>query len=366
MNALRFFLWILLSVLSFVMLQVIQTPLRKKCGYIVRSVLLAVKLLLSLLIAYTIVATDNLIAWRFGFPFAALYLALFADAVSDIVTLPYVIIKKHKDCMKVQVIASAVLTAAYLIYGTLNMQLVTPQHFEMHSPKLEHDYKIVFLSDLHVGSSQSMGTVINTLQMIRDEEPDLILLGGDITDEYSTRDEMQQTYELIGQLGAPVYFIYGNHDRQSHSDLVGDRTYSDEDLVNALESNGITILEDEWTLFTDDLVILGRGDASYVNGRTPTSQIPARPSDAFVISVDHTPYETDDIIEAGADLQLSGHTHAAQLFPLRVLYEITGHDAYGVYHYGNTELYVSSGSSGWCFPFRTEAACHYDVITLSR
>ncbi len=366
MDTLRFALWIFLSALFFGVLQILQIPVRKKCGYQVRFVLFAVKFLLSVLIAYIIVATDELIAWRSGFLFAAIYVALFGDALSDIVTLPYVIYKKHKDCTKIQIISGACLTAAYLIYGTLNMQIVTPKHFEMHSPKLESGYTIVFLSDLHVGSSQSFDTALNTLQMIRDEKPDLILLGGDITDEYTTLEEMKKTYEMIGQLGAPVYFIYGNHDRQTHSDLTGGRTYSDEDLLNALESNGIVILEDSWTAFADDLVILGRGDAGCENGRIPTGQIPERPSDSFVISVDHTPYETEDIIEAGADLQLSGHTHAGQLFPLRFLYELTDHDACGVYHYGNTELYVSSGASGWSFPFRTEAACHYDVISLSR
>ena len=125
----------------------------------------------------------------------------------------------------------------------------------------------------------------------------------------------------------------------------------------------ITVLRDEWVSVADDLVIFGREDAAG-DSRKPLSDIADRPEGAFVLSVDHSPYETKDIIESGADLQLSGHTHAGQLFPLRMVYDLAGYDAYGFYRHGNTNLYVSAGVSGWCFPLRTEAGCHYEVLTL--
>jgi len=73
-------------------------------------------------------------------------------------------------------------------------------------------------------------------------------------------------------------------------------------------------------------------------------------------------YAPEDTAASGADLQLSGHTHAGQLFPLRLIYNLTGYDAYGFYQHGDTTTYVSAGASGWNFPFRTEAQCQYDVI----
>ena len=45
---------------------------------------------------------------------------------------------------------------------------------------------------------------------------------------------------------------------------------------------------------------------------------------------------------------------------------IAGYDAYGSFQHGNTDVYASSGAGGWSFPFRTEAGCHYEVITLER
>ena len=61
---------------------------------------------------------------------------------------------------------------------------------------------------------------------------------------------------------------------------------------------------------------------------------------------------------------------AAQ-YPLRKrrmqgVYRLAGYDAYGFFRHGDTDLYVSAGASGWSFPFRTEAGCHYEVITLEQ
>ena len=84
-----------------------------------------------------------------------------------------------------------------------------------------------------------------------------------------------------------------------------------------------------------------------------------------MLLVDHSPYQTEEIEQSHADLQLSGHSHAGQLFPLQMIYNLTGYDAYGEYHHGETVLYVTSGASGWCIPFRTEEGCHYEMITLA-
>ncbi len=51
---------------------------------------------------------------------------------------------------------------------------------------------------------------------------------------------------------------------------------------------------------------------------------------------------------------------------MQIIYRIAGYDAYGSFRHGNTDVYVSSGAGGWSFPFRTEAGCHYEVITLER
>ena len=66
----------------------------------------------------------------------------------------------------------------------------------------------------------------------------------------------------------------------------------------------------------------------------------------------------------GTDLQVSGHTHAGQLFPLGALYEVIGY-VYGDYEEAGATMNVSAGACGWRMPFRTDRHCNYEVITLT-
>ena len=112
-------------------------------------------------------------------------------------------------------------------------------------------------------------------------------------------------------------------------------------------------------------MLLGREDSD-CDRRISVDMLKQRPNNKYVITLDHSPYSYDDITATGADLQLSGHVHAGQLFPLREVYPLTVQNIYGDYRYGDTELYVSAGFSGWCFPLRSEAHCHYEVINLKK
>lgn len=79
---------------------------------------------------------------------------------------------------------------------------------------------------------------------------------------------------------------------------------------------------------------------------------------------DHQPYDDDQVDRESAALQLSGHTHAGQLWPLQLVYWLLGLPAYGEFEKENVLLYVSEGVSDWMIPLRTEKHCRWDLITL--
>ena len=120
---------------------------------------------------------------------------------------------------------------------------------------------------------------------------------------------------------------------------------------------------DEYVPLASDLTLLGRDDLDNKNRKKIEELINPYPS-TFLLVIDHQPFDYKNNAKAGMDLQLSGHTHAGQLFPLRMLYSM-GVPAYGEYRYNSSILNVSSGASGWCVPFRTEVGCQYEIITLS-
>ena len=174
---------------------------------------------------------------------------------------------------------------------------------------------------------------------------------------------MEWTYQQLGSLGVPVYYVYGNHDRQDRGDYIGGKKYAEDELREVIERNDITILEDSVVEIDNDLILVGREDVTRV-ARKAVSQLPAFSGEAYVICVDHSPYNYDDIKELKADLQLSGHTHAGQFFSMQMIYNMAGYIANGEHDVGGNKVYVSPGIGGWYLPYRTEAHCQYEVIDL--
>lgn len=68
----------------------------------------------------------------------------------------------------------------------------------------------------------------------------------------------------------------------------------------------------------------------------------------------------------GVDLEVSGHTHAGQIWPVGWLSELTGVLNYGEYQSRECKVIVSSGFTGWGYPLRTEGHCEYVIIHLSQ
>ena len=359
----KYILWFLFCFAAYALIYLIQIPLRRKGRYALRIVLCIAKAFLVIVLAYLIMVVSSWFSRRGVYPTSALYVALFGDVVSDIIMIPVSMIRKEKPYLKLNALVSAITTLAFMLFGMINMQSVGCTELTYKSPKLTQTHKLVFISDVHFGSAQTEAGVEKTLKKIAALNPDLIVLGGDITDNFSSIDKMQTIYRLIGSLGIPVYYIYGNHDRQSGLDMADGSFYTASELEKAITGNGIVILKDSWVRISDDLVIFGREDVS-VPTRLATEDLPARPEGAFVLSIDHSPYQTDDIISTKADLQLSGHTHVGQLFPLQSIYNLLGYDAYGKYHHGETDVFVSSGFSGWGVPLKTEVRSEYLVVNL--
>ena len=80
---------------------------------------------------------------------------------------------------------------------------------------------------------------------------------------------------------------------------------------------------------------------------------------------DHQPVEIEENIAQEVDLQVSGHTHGGQIWPVGLLTELLGQYNYGNYsEKNNFELVVSSGYTGWRYPIRTGKHCEFVMITV--
>ncbi len=358
--------WILLFAVAEAALTLIQFACRKrtvKKGW--RAALIAAKALIAVACAALVMAGPVFLR-PVQVPMVALYAALLPDAAADAVYAAFCAVAKKKRAFAPVKILSLVFSMSFFVFGTVNMRTVRPAYHTYRSAKLSRTYTVAFAADLHVGSSQSMATTEKTIAAMKAQNPDFIILGGDITDDYTTKEEMERTYRLFGETGVPVYFIFGNHEVVQHAEYMkGGLHYTEKELLQTMERNGITVVADEYVELGDDLLLLGREDAAAPELRKDIRDLANPDPGKFLLVADHQPTKAKDNLTAGTDLQLSGHTHAGQLFPCGLFFSFVSYNC-GNYDLGNgAAMYVSSGASGWRVPFRTERGCHFEVVTLA-
>jgi len=259
------------------------------------------------------------------------------------------------------------LTAVILVGGAINLHSVQATRYTVYTEKdiREEGYRVALIADVHFGVSLDEKELREKCDEIGREEPDIVILCGDIVDHSTTREGMYAVFEALGSIDSElgIYYIYGNHDR-SMSML--DNAFTEEELREVILSNGITILQDQILPLTDDLVIVGREDRSR-EGRASLSALfeTVDPSD-FVLTLDHQPNQYSENKKLGTDLLLSGHTHGGQFFPINYLQElIPFNDAvYGMYSLGKGKAIVTSGFGTWSYPSKTAGPAEYVIIDI--
>ena len=110
------------------------------------------------------------------------------------------------------------------------------------------------------------------------------------------------------------------------------------------------------------MTIVGRDDRSNRRRKSVEQLMQGVNNSNYTILLDHQPYYLEEAEQAGVDLQLSGHTHRGQVWPLnwvtKKLYECD----YGQYRRVKTDYYVSSGMGIWGGKFRIGTDSEYAII----
>ncbi|MFP4158349.1 MAG: metallophosphoesterase [Desulfobacterales bacterium] len=237
---------------------------------------------------------------------------------------------------------------------------------------------IVHLSDIHLGHFYKSGFARRITESVNSLDPDLVLITGDILDGMG--GPFSENLEPLCGLAAKhgVFFVTGNHEH-----YVGI-----EKSLSILEKTPFRILDNE-AVKINGLEIVG---VSYP-GIDDMSRIknfrPEKAPGTARISMFHTPtemginkksmgqqhfanYWMPDTsykmnIKTGADLQLSGHTHHGQIFPVNLLTRLLyrGYD-HGLKKINGTYLYTSAGTGSWGAPVRTTGRPEIAAIRLVR
>lgn len=227
--------------------------------------------------------------------------------------------------------------------------------------------KIVMLSDLHLGYHNRRSEFKKWVDRINAEQPDLILIGGDIIDISLRPLLAEHVAEEFRRLHAPIYACLGNHEYYSGR----------QKALLFYKEAGIELLRDSVAKI-GNLVVIGRDDRTNSQRKTLAKIINEakqkgiitensdKKTNEFTILLDHQPYHLEEAEQMGINFQFSGHTHYGQVWPAswvtRALYE----DAFGPLKKGDTQYYVSSGMGIWGGKFRIGTRSEYVVLTINK
>jgi predicted MPP superfamily phosphohydrolase len=197
------------------------------------------------------------------------------------------------------------------------------------------------------------------VKTINDQRPDIIMLVGDIFDgdpETVVKNELETEFRgLKSKYG--VYFVNGNHERIRDGE-------EKNTAIDYLTSHGIQPLLDTTVLIDGSFYIVGRKDLSSRSRKTIYELLNETDRRLPIIMLDHQPYDLKEAEQASVDLQLSGHTHHGQIWPLN---NITGkiyEQDWGFLRKGESNFYISCGVGTWGPPIRTSGYSEVVVINL--
>jgi len=269
-----------------------------------------------------------------------------------------------------------------VLAGRYNIQVEKQNLYFQDLPEQLDGFKIVQISDIHLGSFGKNTKVIKeTVQIIEQLQSDLMLFTGDIVNNFS--DEMEGFEPFLKQLSGKYgkYAILGNHDYGDYfnwPDSISKR--QNLNLIKAgLTGTGFNLLQNQWVKISvkdTSFTLIGvenwghRPFPQYANLEVAMKGVPRN---SFKILMSHDPahWRAKVIPQTDISLTLSGHTHGGQ-FGLKIagiefspIY-LNEKNWGGLYQSGKQFLYVNRGLGTVGFTGRIEMRPEITLLTLYR
>lgn len=275
----------------------------------------------------------------------------------------------------VGLLLSAVAVCTYVYGLTAGFSQVRVKHIDLEFSDLPASfdgYRIVHISDLHVGSFAGFHhkTLEAEVDSIVQQHADLVLFTGDLVNMHP--EELERELPLLKRLPRMV-MILGNHDYGQYGSPTEEgaaqllqRLKKDEEHLGLTLNNQSIFIEHPQS--HERIWVVGEENYGKPAHDFLQAAMKDVPEDAFIIFMQHNPRAWREHIlpMAHPQLTLSGHTHGGQmqLFGFRPTM-LSGHEDYGLYEQAGHYLYVTAGLGG-LVPFRLNLPNEITVITLHK
>lgn len=231
-----------------------------------------------------------------------------------------------------------------VIIGNINVNNIVITRYNLSNKDISKDIRVAYVSDVHL-STLDKKKLDNLVKIVNDNNYDIFMIDGDLVDEFSTDRKIKDVIEELGAIKTKYgnYYVEGNHDLLTNK------------IRSYLTENNFIVLEDSKVLIDDNYYLVGRRDKKdklRTNLNSLTYNL-----DKPVILMDHQP-NIENNMDPRVIVQLSGHTHAGQIWPLGYFLK------YG--YYPDKRLIVSSGVGVWHNKVRTSKHCEIVEINIKK
>ena len=258
----------------------------------------------------------------------------------------------------------AALAVGITVYGAFEAASPAITRVEVASPQLPPQFdgaRVALVTDLHAGAVRSADFTRQVVELVNAEQPDLVVIAGDLVDGDAARysPEIAPLADLEAPLG--VYATTGNHE------MFRDTA----NWVTAFEDVGLTVLQNSAVPLERDgatITLAGVHDATGEGQWAPDydAALDGTDAGAFTLFAAHQPLQALDVEGRGVDVQLSGHTHGGQMWPINYLVPLQQPMLEGTATVGDTTVVTSRGAGAWGPAIRVAAPPEVPIITLRR
>ena len=267
----------------------------------------------------------------------------------------HILTKKKTICILSGILLILIVWTAW---GNAALELNTYTISSRGLPDAFDGYRIAQVSDLH--NAEFGDENQRLLDMLREAEPDMIAITGDLIDSRKTNIAVALAFAEEAVRIAPCYYVSGNHEA---------RVPEYRELKAGLEAAGVTVLDDarvEIEISGKSITIIGVNDPSFLADYLTSdaavmdrklSELSSEDA-SFTILLSHRPELFDTYAAHDMDLVLTGHAHGGQ-FRLPLIGGLIAPNQGlfpkyddGLYSEGNTNMIVSRGLGNSIIPFR--------------
>jgi predicted MPP superfamily phosphohydrolase len=266
----------------------------------------------------------------FGYVFLASIAYLLIELIAGR-TLPFVAL----------VLGGVVVIA--VIYARMHAQHLVTKYVPVTLPNLPVAWrgrKAILISDVHIGLNQDRAFIHELVKKMNGLRPDIVFITGDLFDGSELSDILasaEPLKDIASTFG--TYFISGNH--EEYGDVPA--------FLETVKKAGMQAL-DENVIVIEGLQLVGASFSENTNIVAFKERLTNLTLDAKLPSIllKHEPRHLSVVEEKGISLQISGHTHHGQIWPIGYLTRLVyKRFTYGLQRFGKLQVYTSSGAGTW-------------------